>query len=508
MEDASQSSLFSHRWTTSVIICFLFLFGFGIRLLDLTDLPLDFNPTRQLFSAVKARGMYYQYAGSVPVWQRQMAIEQWQAKADVEPPVIETIVAGMYMVFGEHLWFGRIVASLFWMLGGLALFALARRFVSVDGAIVALAYYLFVKFGVIASRSFQPDPVMVGLIFCGLWAFYRWQEEKTWKWALLAGLLSGIAIFVKNVAVFPLLGAFALVILTTQGLKQALKNPQVWTVAIITALPAAIYMLDGLYISKDLDTTLGLRFFPSLWIEPAFYVRWRNIIENTLGLSIFLAACLGIFLAKPGRDRSLLLGVLSGYLLYGFALSYHVSTHNYYQLPLIVFIALSMAVLGDAASKKLAEINGRPVWMQVAVAGILLFGIGSETWNVRVELLKDDYRLEPQLWVELGEKLGHTTPVLGLTQDYGNRLAYWGWQRLDEWPTTGDQDLRELAGRARSFDDMFDERILGKQYFVVTNFKQFESQPDLKDKLFKTYPVLDQSPDYIIFDLEHQLVQQ
>ena len=454
MTEEARASFFGKSWLVNSIVILLFLLGLGIRLLDLTDLPLDFNPTRQLFSAVKARGMYYQFATDVPEWQRQMAVEQWEAKADVEPPVIETIVAGLYLLFGEHLWFGRVVASVFWLIGGLALFGLSRRIASVDGAIVALAYYLFVEFGVIASRSFQPDPLMIGLALAGLWAFLRWDEELTWKWVLLAGLLSGAAIFVKNVAVFPLVGAFALVILKTIGLKRALKDPQVWVLAIIAALPVSIYMIDGLLISKDMDTALGLRFFPQLWTDPAFYIRWKNIIANNLGFGAFLLALLGIYLARPGRDRSLLVGTLLGYLVYGFIFSYHISTHNYYQLPLIIFISLSLAVVGKTLFRKMTEISDRSIWPRLVVVGILLLGIGSAMWNVRVDLLKDDFRSEPQFWAELGDKLGHTTPVLGLTQDYGNRLAYWGWQQVDEWPTTGDQNLRELAGKAKTFDDI------------------------------------------------------
>lgn len=507
MTEKPQPSFFGGPLLVNLIVILLFVMGFGIRMLDLTDLPLDFNPTRQLFSAIKSRGMYYQYASDVPEWQRQMAIEQWDAKADVEPPVIETIVAGVYLLFGEHLWFGRIVASLFWLFGGLALFGLARRIASVDGAIVALAYYLFIEFGVIASRSFQPDPLMVGLILAGLWSFERWHTEKTWKWTVIAGLLSGFAIYVKNVAVFPLLGAFALVILSTRGPKRAIKDPQVWTLAIITALPTALYMVDGIFISKELDTAMGLRFFPNLWVDPAFYVRWKNIIGNTLGFGVFLLALFGILLAKPGRDRSLLLGILLGYLVYGFALSYHISTHNYYQLPLIVFIALSLSVIGKVLFQKLSEINDSSILVRFVVVCIILFGIGSTMWNVRVDLVRDDFRDEPQFWAELGDKLGHTTPVLGLTQDYGNRLAYWGWQQVEEWPTTGDQNLRALAGNARTFDEIFKERIAGKEYFLVTHFKQFDSQPDLKAKLFATYLILEQTPDYIIFDLRHPLEQ-
>jgi hypothetical protein len=270
-------------------------------------------------------------------------------------------------------------------------------------------------------------------------------------------------------------------------------------------LPSLVYTVDGLFISKDLDTALGLRFFPQLWVDAAYYVRWRNIISNTLGFGPFLLALVGIFLARPGRDRDLLLGSLAGYLVYGLIFAYHISTHNYYQLPLFVFISLSLAVVGKSIFQVMSEVNSPSIILRMAVLGILLVGIGSEMWNVRVKLLRDDFRSEPQFWAELGDKLGHTTPVLGLTRDYGNRLAFWGWQQVEEWPTTGDQNLRELAGKSKTFEEIFADRIQGKQYFVVTHFKQFDNQPELQERLFASYPILEQSSDYIIFDLQNPI---
>ena len=503
--ETSQPSFFGKPWVTNLMVILLLLLGLGIRMLDLTDLPLDFHPTRQFLSAVKARGMYYQFASDVPEWQREIAIQQWKDADVFEPTVIEPIIAGLYLIFGEHLWIARICSSVYWLLGGLTLFALARRLTSVDGAMIALVYYLFAGFGVIASRSFQPDPLMVGLILAGLWSFERWHATKTWKWTILASLLSGIAIFVKTVAIFPLLGAFATVILTTRKLKQTVKDPQVWALAMITALPTAIYMIDSLYISKTSNLSTTLRFFPSFWIDPTFYVRWKNMIGNTLGFGAFLVALLGIFLAKTGRDRSLLFGLILGYVAYGFMFSYHITTHNYYQLPLFVFISLSLSFVGKALFQKLIEINAANSFVRLAVAGIILFGMGFEMWNVRVELIRDDYRAEPQFWADLADKLGRSTPVIGLTQDYGNRLAYCGWKNTEQWPTVGDQNLRELAGKEKTFDEIFSDRVEGKQYFLVTNFNQFDRQPELKEKLFSTYPLLEQTPAYLIFDLQYPL---
>ena len=49
---------FTRGWLIAALIL-LFGIGLSIRLFDLTNLPLDFHPTRQLVSIIKARGMYY-----------------------------------------------------------------------------------------------------------------------------------------------------------------------------------------------------------------------------------------------------------------------------------------------------------------------------------------------------------------------------------------------------------------------------------------------------------------
>ena len=55
----SQPSLFSTRAARTAALLVLFVAALTIRLYDLTDPPLDFHPTRQLLSAIKARAIYY-----------------------------------------------------------------------------------------------------------------------------------------------------------------------------------------------------------------------------------------------------------------------------------------------------------------------------------------------------------------------------------------------------------------------------------------------------------------
>ena len=499
-----KESFFGNNRIVNWMLVVIFLLALGIRLIDLTDLPKEFGMPRQMYSFIKARGMYYEMARNVPEWQREIAIQQLHAQVALEPPVFERIVAFTYLLFGEHMWIARVYSALFWLAGGVALFMLARRLTSTDGALVSLLYYLFLYFGIIASRSFQPDPLMIALGFYALWAFEHWVESNSWKWAVAAGLLSGAAIFVKPpIMGFFLLGAFTVVLISRMGWKATLRSGQAWTVALLAALPMALYLLIGWFVTKSLGSQTALRFFPELWTEGGFYVRWNNIIGNTAGAGAFLLSLLAIFLADPRRFRPMLVGLWLGYLVYGFTLSHHVTTHDYYQLPAILIIALSLSAVGELVFRRIAELYPKARMARLALLAILLFPIAAIMWDVRVFLIRKDYRPEVTIWQELGDKLGHTTPVLGLTEDY--HLAYWGFQEVEQWYLQADINLRERANPNFDIKAHFLDRATGKKYFVVTLADQFEAQPEIKELVTQTYPVYEEGPGYIIYDLEHPL---
>ena len=70
-----------------------------------------------------------------------------------EPSVFEGLVAVTYLVTGgEHLWVARIYSILFWLLGGVALYALARRLTSPLAAIASTYLLLFPAL----ERDLQP----------------------------------------------------------------------------------------------------------------------------------------------------------------------------------------------------------------------------------------------------------------------------------------------------------------------------------------------------------------
>jgi len=171
-----QKSFFaSPRWLLPVVLLVIFGLALGIRAYDITDLPMDFHPSRQLFSAIKARGMFYETLPNVPETQRDFAVQQGKTKVTIEPEILENIAVFFYHLTGkEQLWIPRMFSALFWLVGGIFVYLLARDLVSTDGALLSLAFYLFAPYGIFASRSFQPDPLMVMLIVAFWWLVYRW----------------------------------------------------------------------------------------------------------------------------------------------------------------------------------------------------------------------------------------------------------------------------------------------------------------------------------------------
>ncbi len=226
------ASKYSHL---AILVVFL-LASLAIRIYDITDLPFDFHPSRQIYTAILARGRFYQDLESAPQWQRDMAVRVWQ-KEDYEPPFMDGLAAISYRVIGEEvLWVPRLFSAIFWVLGGIGIYLLARGLTSDAGGLAATAFYLFIPYGVIASRSFQPDPLMTALIIFAWWSIYRWSQNHGWKWVILAGIFSGLALLVKALAVFAIAGGF-LGLLFILGAKKALRDSQIWAMGVITILP-------------------------------------------------------------------------------------------------------------------------------------------------------------------------------------------------------------------------------------------------------------------------------
>ncbi|UCF28982.1 MAG: glycosyltransferase family 39 protein [Chloroflexota bacterium] len=475
-------------------------------MVDLTDPPLDFHPTRQLRSAIIARTLYYRGLPETDDWQRQVALSQYTGEGIIEPLVMETIVATTYRVIGsDPVWVARVYSSLFWVIGGLGIYFLTSAMTSPDGGVLATAYYLFIPFGIIASRSFQPDPLMVMLIVLALWAVYYWYRKPTWKTAILAGILAGLALFVKAVALFPILFGIAAFLLVSKGIKNTIKDPQIWLIAGLSVLPMVAYTDYGVYILGSMESQFLGRFFPEMWRDLGFYFSWEDMATGIVGYGPVFLALLGTLLFSSWGLRAFGIGLWVGYFLFGLTFPYHFTTHSYYHLPLIPIIAISLAPVGALLLRPLADLRPK-ILVGIGVVGILFAAIVIKAWDVRLDLAREDFRHEPAHWANIGEVIDHNPSVVGLVHDYGNRLTYYGWVTPKIWPPLGQQNLRNMQGKpAIEVKEWFDERAGNKDFFLVTMKRQFEKQPELKKLLEENFPVYAEGDGYLIYDLRNPI---
>ncbi|HJW90066.1 MAG TPA: hypothetical protein VJ436_05445, partial [Anaerolineales bacterium] len=199
-------------------------------------------------------------------------------------------------------------------------------------------------------------------------------------------------------------------------------------------------------------------------------------------------------------------GLWLGDFLYGMSFPYHITTHSYYHLPLLPIVGLSLAPL--AAPLFPALLAWRPLWLaRAALLSLVLFAVVTKAWEARVELSAENYRHEPAYWQEIGDQLGHSSSVVALTHDYGNRLAYYGWITPQVWLPSGHlENYRELRGGSPLVvQDWFAELTGNQDYFLVTLINQLEKQPELKELLYQNYAIFAQGDGYIIFDLRKPL---
>jgi 4-amino-4-deoxy-L-arabinose transferase-like glycosyltransferase len=503
MESMNRQLLPSKIWAQWLIALFLLAGSFALRMINLTQPPLETHPTRQLRAAIMARGIYYQTLTDVPDWMREHAISEGKKEPIIEPPIMENLMAFLYKISGgERLWLAKIISTVFWMLGGLALWRMVRDLAGSTAGLVSMAFFLFLPGAVLASRTFQPDPLMTASIIWSWWGFNRWRKSGQTGDAILAGLLCGLSILIKNVSVFFLFFPIALVIFT-RGLIKSLRDRSVWIIAVLAVVPGMLFTVYGTLISGFMTQQFNLRFFPNLWIQPGNYIRWFNMINDTVGYGAVIIGLIGLLIYKMGEDRKFILGMWIGYAVYGFTFAYHIGTHSYYQLPLIAIVAVSIGSIGGFTAAGVSESNPR-FWQRMLAYLVLIAAVMMASLPSYSLLIKKDYKKEVAFWEKLGEQL-RGAKLVGITQDYGYRLSYFGWETIENWPASGDVYVRQLAGKqTKTFDEVFLERVEGKDYFLITWFEEYARQDELKAYLDSHYPVTS-SADYLLFDLNHPL---
>ncbi len=357
-----------------------------------------------------------------------------------------------------------------------------------------LAFYLLIPYSVSASRAFQPDPLMVMLLIIFWWSMENWGRQLAWKWALIAGISGGLAIFVKFPAAFFVIGGAAGVIFAQVGVIKSLKNPQTWAIVLLGILPPGAYLFYGTLMGGFLDQQFGGRFYPEMWISPFFYLRWFLKLEDIAAVPWLALTVLGWLVLSSKPAKIFISSLWAAYFIFGMAFAHHISSHDYYSLPLIPIAALGLAQLARVILPVVLEKIQQARSLQIIVISLIIGSCLLTTVDQYIKQRENDYRPQAAFWSQVGNAVGHQPGVLALTTDYGYPLAYYGWQNSSPWPASVD---------ISNFEDTFARLASNKDYFLITDFDEYDRQPSLQQQLTSHYPVLVQGKGYLLFDLSH-----
>lgn len=466
---------------------------------------------REFRSSLFARALYFDMKPPEAGWRVQVARTSSQREGRLEPPVNEFLVATVYYLTGaERPWISRVFGAMFWLAGGLFVFAIACRVVKPAVALVPLGFYLLAPLGVITSRSFQPDSLMILLLLASLHAMLQHAEKATggrFAWLVLCG---AAAILVKPMIAIMVLFAFMALTLHRKGWRGLFSGESV-AFGMLCMLPTLLWYSWGAFVATDFDP--GLRsaatsgtpgsmiarhfqagMFSMHLLRPGFWVDWAQLALSMVGYLMLPAGFLGTFLLERSPTRVLLLGAWASYPLFGIIFSGRIADHGYYHLQLVPLVALGIAPLAQRCWRFLDSLQARP-----AIAAAIVFAwVGFSAYQVRANLAVARFE-SPDLCRTIGDAVGHSTRAIYVSRNYGRPLEYYGELSGFPWPRAVPED--SPPGTApMSVEERIGLFTFQPEYFIVTDFWRFGYyHDDLKQWLTSNCRVLAAEETYHIW---------
>jgi hypothetical protein len=454
---------------------------------------------REYNSAIFARAFYMAGNDKVEQWQKDIAFAARDELPLLEPPLTEYLVSLIYRTMGrEEIWYSRYLTSLFWLIGGIFLYKTVQALISVDAALVTVGYYLFAPWGIIISRSFQPDSLMMMMFMISLYVIVRYFQEPSWRNLILAGIITGIALLIRPLVLFSIFGAFTAMAIYKSGKWYQVFNKQFVVFTFLSLIfPLAFYGY-GIYIAGFLQGQADLSFRPYLLPRLEFWTGWFDNGAQVAGHAFLILALLGFFLLRNKLTRFLVAGLAVGYFVFGLFFTFHIHTHPYYHIQLFPLIGICIApILVTIANMLKKTIN---VYWWTPVLAVFLISVYF-SWRTERSTLYTAVFEDPNLAREIGEVVRHSPRTVFVAYHYGLPLEYYGELAGAPWPIRIDDpfyrrpDARELSVQ---------ERLAGlgftPDYFVITDFNLYNRKhQDLQAYLTGSCSVLKETEAYLIY---------
>lgn len=477
----------------TIVLLLLLCAAGGIRLASLDSSTI--LGERQYRSALIARHYYYNALDTVEPWKLRIARLNRNREGMLEPPILERVVSWLYLVAGgESLRIPRVLSVVFWLFGGVFLYRLALRFMSPAGALVGTAYYLFNPVGVNVSTGFLPDPLMMALFVLSLLALMRFLETPNRVRLGQAALVMALAVLVKPLCLFAILGAVLAVAIHERG--RAFLDSATLVLLGAILIPTVAYYVYGMFLRPALAPTsddvvawdslarsASVSFVPHLVLGREFWIGWYRTALHVVGVLPLLAGLVGVALLQHGRGLALVSGLVTGYVVFGLAFTYLTPFAAHYHLQLTIVVAIALGVIADVVVRQLrSTIRRRYLWVLPAGATLLIAVLTSRA-------IARETRPQPRESVRLaemiGDLVGHSERVVNVATYYAKPLQYYGEYYGTWWPPAIEgYEFGELRQEPRTLEARLEALGFDPEYFVITDLRGYDLRhQDLRNYL-------------------------
>ena len=484
----------------------LLVAGAAVRLQGVSEPLVEFHPLRHYRSALIARACYYEATPSTPAWALAVARANRDIQQAGEPPVMEWMACAAYRGLGrEELAVPRMLSSLWWLAGSIATYLLGRRTISVHGGLLAATLHLFLPYSILATRTFQPDPLMTACTAWALLALVQWNDRPDRRRLITAALFAGAALFAKPMSVFIVIPAMLVFAGSGLGAPPRPTFRDALLLVGLSLIPSGVFYGNSLLFGRLAQDQMQTRFVPSLLLTDFFWQGLARQVRSVFGWVTATTAVFGTIVASDRLLRRLLAAIWLGYATFVVMFTYHTATHDYYHLPFVPIAALAVA----AGMDRLWSALRLTPPLAFAATGTLCVCLAWQGAAVAAPRLhRQDAAALVADYQRIGEVTHHDRRVVFLDLEYGYPLMYHAEVAGDAWPGSDDLEAERLDGRPiRSATERFDKDYPRPRYFVVTDLSSLNGQADLQALLAARATLIDETARHRVYRMSEPAPQ-
>ena len=338
MKKGNQYKIFSR-------IEFWLLIFFLVRMIGITNPPLETGHNwRQATGLMVARN--FLETNSNIFYPRIDDNKGESGIIGMEFPLMNYAYYGSAKLFGYTHWYGRLINLIISTLGLFFYFKIIGKYFSSKIAITA-TLILTTSIWFAFSRKMMPDTFSVSLMFIGFYYGTEYLNKIKWRYLILFVLFTSFGILAKIPA-----GIF-LVLLIPIVLKSKIIFPKIM-LSISTLIPLSLTYwwyfiwnphlstLSGTWYNVGQSLSVGMQEL----IENIDLVAQRFYFDAFYSFTFFAFFIVGLFLMFKKKEQTLiysfiLLSIM--FLIYMIKSGYFFYHHNYYIIPFVPIMALTVA---------------------------------------------------------------------------------------------------------------------------------------------------------------------